>query len=241
MKKYVIYAPHKCGSTIIHKILKDVFNLEYLIDGKSITIITDSGKAKLQFERFIRPHKPKNPVDYKKDYFIFIPRNPIGISISMFYSFGYTHNCPRAIKSAKEQELFYLERENIQNLGLHEFVNTNVEKQVKKIERSWNLQITNKTILPYELMISNFSKFLKELLQDLDRTSAYDKTYEKWKESFRPINDKSYLIETGRIRTHKRTTDIYEWKKKLSDEERSKYLSRFPFIQQYDDFLNNLL
>jgi len=238
MKKYVIYIPHKCGSTIINKILKQVFNLPHLMDGKSVTINTDSGKAKLHFERFIRPNIPKNPVDYKKDDFIFIPRNPIGIIISMYYSFGYTHSCPRHLT----EEKFNLIRQGIQKQELTDYINKNVPRQSSKIQSFWDLPTTNsKTILPYELMVSNFSKFLKELLQALDMTSAYDKTYEKWKGSFRQINDKSDLIETGKIRTHKRTTDIYEWKNKLSNEEQIKLLSRFPFIQQYDDFLNNLL
>jgi hypothetical protein len=122
------------------------------------------------------------------------------------------------------------------------FVNRNTPIESNKIKRFWNFPTTNsKTILPYELMVSNFSKFLKELLQVLDMTSAYDKIYEKWKESFTPIKDQSDLIEAGKIKTHKRTTDIYEWKKKLSNEEQNNLISEFPFIQQYDDFLNKLL
>lgn len=237
MKKYVLYAPHKCGSTIINKILSDVFNLERLINGKSVTINTDSGKAKLQFERFIRPNKPKNAVDYKKDDFIFIPRNPIGITMSMFYSFGYTHKCPAHFT----EKQFELERQKIQKEGLHNYIKNNISMQSTKIEKFWNLPITNKTILPYELMVNNFGKFLKELLQVLDINSLYDKTYEKWKESFTPIKDKSDLIEMGNLKTHKRTTDIYEWKKKLSNEEQIKLLHRFPFIGQYDNFLNEII
>ena len=237
MKKYIVYAPHKCGSTIINKILNDMFNLELLISGKSVTINTDSGKAKLQFERFIRPNKPKNPVDFNKDDFIFIPRNPIGITMSAYYSFGYTHKCP-AHFTEKQWELV---RQKTQKEGLHIYIKNNISIQSTKIEKFWNLPITNKTILPYELMVNNFGKFLKDLLQTLDMVSAYDKTYEKWKGSFDRIEDKSDLIESGKIKTHKRTTDIYEWKKKLSNEEQIKLLHRFPFIGQYDDFLNNLL
>ena len=239
MKKYVIYAPHKCGSTILNIILSDIFNLPIRMQpGKEITVNTDYDKVKLQFERFIRPNKPKSPIDFNKDNFIFIPRNPIGITISMYYSFGYTHCCPR---NCTEEE-FNANRKNVQKEGLKNFVNRNTPIESKKIKRFWNFPTTNsKTILPYELMVSNFSKFLKELLQVLDINSLYDKTYEKWKGSFAQIEDRSNLIEAGKIKSHKRNTDIYEWKKKLSDEEKSKLLSRFPFIQQYDDFLNNLL
>ena len=238
MKKYVVYAPHKCGSTIISKILTDIFNLpERLTVNQEKTINNDVGEAKLQFERFIRPNKPKNPVDYKKDNFIFIPRNPISITMSAYYSFGYTHRCPPHLT----QEQFELKQQKIQKTGLHNYIENNIQKQSTKIENFWNLPMTSKTILPYEFMVDNFSKFLKELLQSLDMTSVYDKTYEKWKDSFAPIEDKSNLIEMGNLKTHKRTTDIHEWKKKLSGEEQSKLLSRFPFVQQYDDFLNKLL
>jgi len=243
MKKYVIYAPHKCGSTVLNTILTDTFNLPTRMQmGKEITANTDYDKVKLQFERVIAFDKPKSPIDFNKDNFIFIPRNPIGIAISMYYSFGYTHNCPRHLKSAKERERFHLRRENIQNLGLHEFVNRNTRIESNKIKRFWDFPTTNsKTILPYELMVSNFSKFLKELLQVLDMTSAYDKIYEKRKGSFCQIKDKSDLIVDGKLKAHKRTTDIYEWKKKLSNEEQNNLISESPFIQQYDDFLNKLL
>ena len=238
MNRYIIYAPHKCGSTIISKILADIFNLpKRLLMSQEKTINNDIGEAKLQFERVVNLEKPAN-IDFIKDNFIFIPRNPIGITISMYYSFGYTHSCPRHLT----EEEFNLKRQAIQKQGLTDYVNEMTPRQSRKIQSFWDFTTTNsKTILPYELMVSNFSKFLKELLQVLDMTSAYDKIYEKWKRSFVQIEDKSNLIEAGKIKTHKRSTDIHEWKKKLSDEEQSKLLSRFPFIQQYDDFLNNLL
>jgi hypothetical protein len=237
MKKYIVYAPHKCGSTIITTILADIFNLpERLLMSQEKTINNDTGEAKLQFEYVVNLKKPAN-IDYIKDNFIFIPRNPIGITMSMFYSFGYTHKCP----AHSTEKQFELNRQKIQKEGLHNYIKNNISNQSTKIEKFWNLPTTNKTILPYELMVNNFGKFLKELLQALDMASVYDKTYEKWKESFAPIEDKSDLIEAGKLKTHKRTTDIHEWKKKLSDEEQSKYLSEFPIIQQYDDFLNKLL
>lgn len=237
MKKYIIYAPHKCGSTITKEILTDIFNLpEGLEMGQEKTINNDAGENKLRFERILNLKKPAN-IDFIKDDIIFIPRNPAGITISMFYSFGYTHSCPMH----KSKEQFELEQQKIQKIGLYEFFDDKIAEQSTKIEECWNWPITNKTILPYELMINNFGKFLKELLKTLDMTSAYDRTYKKFIDSFEPIEDRSNLIETGKIKTHKRTTDIYDWKKKLNEKEQINLLSRFPFIQQYDDFLNNLL
>ena len=236
MKKYIVYAPHKCGSTITSRILTDIFNLPKRL-GKETTINNDSGEAKLQLLRVMQLNKPENPIDLNKDDFIFIPRNPIGITISMFYSFGYTHKCPAGFT----QEQFESKRQKIQKEGLANYINRVTPINSKKIEKFWNLSVTKKTILPYEFMIEDFSRFLKDLLQALDMTSVYDKTYEKWKDSFAPIEDKSNLIEAGKLKTHKRTTDVYEWKKKLSNEEQSELLSRSPFVQQYNDFLNKLL
>ena len=237
MKKYIIYAPHKCGSTIISKILTDIFNLpEQPRMSQEKTINNDVGEAKLQFERFVNLKKPAN-IDFIKDDFIFIPRNPIGITISMYYSFGYTHRRPHG----QSEEEWKNKRQEIQDKGLHGNIKSKLNHQVNKIENFWNFPTANKTILPYEFMIEDFSGFLKELLQTLDMTSAYDKTYEKYEESFSPIEDKSNLIESSNLKAHKRTTDIHEWKKKLSNEEQSKLLSEYPFIQQYDDFLNKLL
>jgi len=238
MKKYIIYAPHKCGSTIISKILTDIFNLPNLLEAnQEKTINNDVGEAKLQFQRVVNFKKLTN-IDFIKDDFIFIPRNPIGITISMYYSFGYTHRRPKG----RSEEEWKNKRQAIQGKGLHGNIKSNLNHQVNKIKNFWNYPTkNNKTILPYEFMIEDFSGFLKELLQTLDMTSAYDKTYEKYEDSFSPIEDKSDLIESSNLKTHKRTTDIHEWKKKLSNEEQSKLLSEFPFIQQYDDFLNKLL
>ena len=238
MKKYIIYAPHKCGSSILFRIIRDVFDIPSSLMSQEIIIDNDSGKAKIQVERFIRIDNPEPLVDFNKDNFIFVPRNPIGITMSMYYSFGYTHNCPKHLT----QEQFKLTQQQIRELGISGYVNKEIWAQTNKIKEFWDVPTTNKKIiLPYELMIRNFSKFLKEFLQTLDVTSKYDKIYEKWKKSFEEIEDKSNLIESGKVKSHKRTTDIYEWKKKLNNEEQIKILKQFPFIQQYDDFLTKIL
>jgi len=215
-----------------------VFNLPKRIASiKEATINNDSGEAKLQFERKIRFPDAESPIDFNKDDFIYIPRNPIGITTSMYYSFGYTHGCPDHLT----QEQFELKQQKIQKTGLHNYIENNISIQSTKIENFWNLPVTSKTILPYELMIDNFSKFLKELLQALDMTSVHDKTYEKWKGSFAQIEDKSDSIEAGKLKVHKRTTDIYEWKKKLDEDFLASLLKEFPFISEYDKYLKEWL
>jgi hypothetical protein len=200
---------------------------------EDIVVNNDSGEAKLQFQQLIRLPDAESRIDFNKYDFIFIPRNPIGITMSMYYSFGYTHKCPTHIT----QEQFELKQQKIQKTGLHNYIENNISIQSTKIENFWNLPMTSKTILPYEFMLDNFSKFLKELLQALDMTSVYDKTYEKWKGSFAQIEDKSDLIEAGKLKVHKRTTDIYEWKKKLDEDFLASLLKECPFISEYDKHL----
>ena len=236
MKKYIIYAPHKCGSSIVSKILKSIFDLPRLNMAEDIVVNNDSGLMKLRFERVINPRKPVG-VNFANDNFIFIPRNPAGITISMFYSFGYTHKCPKHIT----EEQFELNMQKIQKTGLHRFVEDNFVKQSKKIEKFWNLPATSKVILPYELMVSNFKSFLVELLQALDMKSAHGATLTRWEREFSPIEDKSDLIVAGEIKSHKRTTDIYEWKKKLDEDFVVSLLKECPFISEYDKYLKEWL
>lgn len=237
MKKYVIYSPHKCGSTVLARILSDIFNFpEKIRMNQEKSINNDTGSARLRFERHIRLQGPDN-IDLTKDRVIFIPRNPIGIVISMFYSFGYTHPTPPKTTSEQWKQV----QQDIQNSGLLEYIDDHIEASSTKIQRCWNWPINNKIILPYELMVSNFKLFLTELLQSLDMMSVYDTALKKWERSFSVIEDRSSLIESGKMKCHKRTTDIYEWKTKLSKETQARLLGQYPFVQQYDDYLRNIL
>lgn len=236
MKKYIIYAPHKCGSTILAKILKSIFDLPRFNMAEDIVVNNDSGLMKLRFDR------PTDPIkhimgDFANDNYIFMSRNPVAITISMFYSYGYTHGYPSHI--TKEQ--YDQRRRLIQNQGLHEFVKDRLNMMANRIEHCFAIPITNKMILPYELMVSNFKSFLMELLQALDMMSAYNTTLTRWEKEFSPIEDKSDLIVAGKIKPHKRTTDIYEWKKKLDEDFLVSLLKEYPFVSEYDKHLKEWL
>lgn len=232
MNRYRIYAPHKCGSSVLRRMTADITNAQISPD-RIFPISTDIGNAELHFSRDFN----FNEQIPKEECLIFIPRNPISICISAYYSFGYTHRCPF---NSTEHE-FSLKRKKIQEMGLQRFVEKEINHQCNYVKNILDLNYDNKTVIPYELMIDNFNDFLKYYLAAIDMTSSYQSVYSKWNSEFCPIADQSHLIESGKLKTHKRTTDIYEWKKKLSDEELSKLLSRFPIIQQYDDFLNEIL
>ncbi len=217
MKKYNIIAPHKCGSSIINRIINSINELK---------------PGHLYFSRF-----PNEYVNCPENSFIFVVRNPLAICISAFYSFGYTHGVPRH-RTAEEHKLIQKE---IRKLGLSSFIEQRMPEHEGKIRNIFNLKGDNKLILPYELMIADFGRFLKKILNYINSPELFDQLYQRWHSSFTPINDQTKLIVNNKLKTHKRTTDIHEWKKKIPSEDLAKYITEYPFILEYDKFLQKLL
>ena len=104
-----------------------------------------------------------------------------------------------------------------------------------------NLNLNNKIILPYEFMISNFHEFLHEFLSYIGFSSLHTSIYNRWSHEFQPIQDLSQDIVEGKVKSHKRTTDIYEWQKKLPTPDINDYLTKYPFLTEYQELLNNYL
>jgi len=229
MDRYRIYAPHKCGSSILRKMTVDITNSKIPSD-KDVLIHTNTGKAKLHFSRDFNANK-KTPV---KDHTIFITRNPISMSISAYYSFGYTHGIPRGT----DKVAFTRYRAKIQQMGLEKFVDKRVGVQCRVIQDILNYKHGTKTIIPYELMVTNFSDFLKQYLDTLNMSNLYQTAYSKWHESFKPIEDKSDSIVAGEYKKHKRTTDIHEWQKKLAPDLIQTLLQRHSVIGKYLELLS---
>jgi hypothetical protein len=229
MKRYIIYAPHKCGSSVLQRITSGATNVNIQPD-KDFIIQTDRGEAKLHFSRKL----DLNQKFTEEDRFVFIPRNPISICISAYYSFGYTHRKPSRLSDAQ----FMRWRGKIQKAGLEGYVNNNIKDRCISIQNILGFDCNNKTIIPYELMITNFSDFLKNYLTAIDMSSSYQSAHSKWNSEFDPIVDQSDLIESGEIKTHKRTTDIYEWKKKLNQTKLQNILEEYPVINEDFELLS---
>ena len=229
MNKYIIYAPHKCGSSILRKMTADITNVNIKPD-KEFIIQTDRGEAQLHlFRKFKFSQK-----NQEEDRLICIPRHPISICISGYYSFGYTHRCPPQFTEVE----FARRRKKTQHIGLEGFIENNIKKACKITEHTLHSNYNNKTVIPYELMITNFSDFLKNYLTAINMTSSYQSAYSKWNSEFCPIADRSDLIESGTLKTHKRTTDIYEWKKKLDQNKLQNILKEYPIINEYCELLS---
>lgn len=228
MNRYIIYAPRKCGSSVIRRMTADITNTRILPD-RFFPISTDMGNAELNFTRDFN----FNEQIPKEERLIFIVRNPISICISAYYSFGYTHKKPGHFSDAQ----FIRWRDKIQKAGLEGNIDNKIETQCNLIQNILDFDCKNKTIIPYELMVTNFSDFLKNYLTAIDMSSSYQSAYSKWNSEFCPIADQSDLIEFGTLKTHKRTTDIYEWKKKLDQNKLQNILEQHPVINEYLELL----
>lgn len=229
MNRYRIYVPHKCGSSILRKMTTDIVSSNIFQD-RILPISTDIGNAELCFSREFN----FNEQIPKEERLIFIPRNPISMCISAYYSFGYTHKQPRGMSEPE----FIDFRDRILKQGLETFIEKTIDKQSKLIQEILSYNHNNQTIIPYELMVSNFSDFLKLYLDALNMSNLYQTAYSRWHENFKPIRDKSDLIVSGEYKAHKRTTDINEWRKKLEPGLIRDILQRHPVIGDYLELLS---
>jgi hypothetical protein len=206
----------------------DITNAQISPD-RIFPISTDIGNAELHFSRDFN----FNEQTPKEECLIFIPRNPISICISAYYSFGYTHRCPF---NSTEHE-FSLKRKKIQEMGLQRFVEKYINRECNYVKNILHSNYDNKTVIPYELMIDNFNAFLSKYLSSINMSSRHEFIYSRWNKEFNPIKDQSDLIESGSIKTHKRTTDIYEWKTKLNQSVLENILAKHEIINEYIELL----
>lgn len=158
----------------------------------------------------------------------------------MFYSFGYTHKPPLFSTELKKKQ-FEDRRNFILNSTLEEFVSLRLENQCNRIQSLVDLDLNKKIILPYEFMISNFHSFLHELLSYMNLSSLHASIYSSWSHEFAPIQDLSEDIVKGNLKSHKRTSDIYEWQKKIPKSDINDYFSKYPFLHDYQKLLDNYL
>ena len=230
--RYNIIATNKCGSTILQKVLGCIFG-----DSKSKTIfnnhnVVTHGEAEYMFSRNTELIDDKIHAD---DKFVCVPRNPVSMSVSMFYSYAYTHpqNKNQTKKQYKESRL------KNQETGLEKYVEQAMKRNSRKIERIFDSKV-DKTLIPYELMISNFELFLHQLLDSLNMLHRYEQVYAEHKSDFKPIEDKSDQIVSGKYKGHKRTTDINEWKTKFDKKTLNHYIKMYPIVKTYENYLKSL-
>ena len=230
MKKYIIHVPHKSGSVINGKILRFIYNTK-LTDGTIYDITNKAGLAQVVLSRYF----PESASI--EDHIVMIPRNPVSALISRFYSFGYTHTSPKHKTSQEHEEA----QEQIRQAGIEQYITDNISRQSQLVRDILHSPHQYKCIIPYEVMISNFQSYLSHLLDFLDMSDSFQRVYDRWSGEFVAIKDRTSEIEAGSMKPHKRTTDIYEWKKKLDEDFLVSLLKECPFISEYDKYLKEWL
>jgi hypothetical protein len=235
--RYNIIAPHKCGSSILKQVLRRIFERKgYACTVKrgyawTVNSINSAGEHESVEYRFSR----RIPEDlHGQSKCIFIPRNPLAISISMFYSFAYTHLKPEEMTEKRWQNF----QAKQQKMGCEKFVEKCISTNCKKIKGIFNSD-RDKTIIPYELMVVNFELFLQKFLDSLNLSDFYGETFNVFKERFQPIEDKSDDIVLGNYKGHRRTTDINEWQSKFNETTLSRYMDKYPMIKEYHDYIQS--
>lgn len=245
MSDFVVTARHKCGSSILKRILKyaalciKTGESEYYKKPENSYIIkpnnANDNERTIHFYRNSRQHQ----AHHESDKYVFILRNPLSICISAYYSFGYTHKRP----SNKTEEEFKIYREHILSKGLEGYIDSNIERVSSEIEWFFNSKLEHKTFLPYELMLSDFGRFLYDLLESINCLELYTVLFDRWADEFKPFDDRSHEIERQGLKTHKRTSNINEWKEKITEDKLKEYISNNPGLNQYikwsDCTLNN--
>lgn len=233
--KYLIIAPHKSGSTIFQRILRDITTsrtpeAETKSKPAHFVLKTDDREIEIEFTRHL------NFIDTRDTAtsLVLFTRNPLATCISMYYSFGYTHGKPDHMTD----EFFKKWRDNIVNSTLEQYVESKLRVQVKKLNTILDPKLNDKLVLSYELMITNFGECLKQFLDYIQMPQLYESTYKRWNKEFNKIEDRSDEIVKGGLKVHKRTTDIHEWRKKLSPEFIDKMLHQYPAIRKYIEHID---
>ena len=167
-----------------------------------------------------------------KDKYLFVIRHPISRLISAYYSFGWTHGIKaRWIKDAEERkeqsEKMLAMRKKIQSLTLEEYImkclqeGKSLQKYQNKISKFIGQCVTlqepdNTLVLPYEFFISQPVNFFNEVYRFLELQVSGEYILEQHKDQLTPVIDSTEKIEQEGFKTHRRSSDIHEWKNKIN-------------------------
>lgn len=243
---------HKAGTSIQRRIFKEIsihkdFNF---FDG-------EMEKTNKPFIRTMRKVNEKNNLLTADDALnIFILRHPISSIISAYYSYGWTHPTdvpPEITDTSKRKDIEnYLKklRNEVKELSLNEYV----EEFINSPEKSWANQdwVTaynrilcdselknnyNFAFIPYEIFLINYRKVSDIISKLLDLETLY--TYNNFKHFFKKQKDlSSDIVEDGLI-VHKRNTNIYEYREKISEDIIRKFQKAFPITNVFEEYVEN--
>lgn len=266
MKKSHIIIPHKCGSTIICKITREIcqeHKVQFEDLDHSVTFAQKKPELHISFTRKVcnSPLSEFKWDEKNTDKYLFVIRHPISRLISAYYSFGWTHATQAAwIKDAEKRKLTEKKmsklRNRIQNLTLEEYIEGALCRNSKELEHQSSSRILefirqcttlpnpdNTLILPYELFIARPINFFNQAFRFLDLPRGGQYVANKYKSEITPVNDSTEKIKKQGFKTHRRSSDIHEWKSKINiedllskttEENRLLIESYSKFLQQYN-------
>ena len=95
----------------------------------------------------------------------------------------------------------------------------------------------NFAFIPYEILLVNYRKVSDIISKLLDLETHY--TYNNFKHFFKKQKDLSTDIVKDGLIVHKRNTNIYEYREKISEDIISKFQKAFPITKVFDDYIEN--
>lgn len=214
LESVYFYTLHKCASSLFSDyVLKNVRGLrpmdyaDRFYKGESIDCVTfkekgfiygpirlSTGPTSAIYSRFIEPASRN---DFIRDKIaIFFIRDPRDILVSLYYSFGYTHEFS-AVKEIEEQQRQIREIVRAKTIDTFALEFANVTVNFFDIIDRLSQACTRGIILKYEDMIDDWEKFSSELTKYLNiGRKALRQTYKR----SRPLETES---ATGHRRSGK--------------------------------------
>lgn len=253
MKTTHIKIPHKCGSTIINTIFKhgaDLCSNTFKdLDSVSKSHYHESSEHEMIFTRHITDIDQLYKWDsVNKNKHLFVVRHPLTRLISKYYSFGWTHTeNPRWIQDKKERKKISAEiinsKKNIQQISLDDYIINGLGSRVDRfMSKCIQKPITTCTcILPYEMLVTDPDRFITTSLDFLSMADVAENVIDNFRDQLTPIEDRTDKIINNECKSHRRTSDIHEWKTKLdihyiNNKTKNIHVKMF---DQYADFLSS--
>lgn len=253
MKKTHIKIPHKCGSTIMNKIFRygsGICSNTYRdLDHVSNSHHHESSVQETTFTRHITDIDQTYAWDsINNDNHLFVVRHPLSRLISEYYSFGWTHGTSANwIQDEEERKIvsdqMKYRKKIIQKTSLDDYIIDSLGLEIGNfISKCIQKDTTTCTcILPYEMFVTDPQQFITTSLNFLSMSDVVEDVIDKFRDQLSPIDDRTDDIVNNNLKTHRRSSDIHEWRTKIdidyiNKETKNKHVDKF---DQYADFLTS--
>lgn len=245
-----VIIPWKCGSSLVNRILiyvanKSKFNYTSL-DNVKQTVKFDDADKHLIFsrnpKRFVNLKQPPHTNVNK----LIVLRHPLSRLISQYYSFGWTHTTDAKWITNREQrraKRLQLEKDqkDIRSMKIDDYVARELGNYIDQYISDClsDVESPGTVILPYELLIQQPTVFVNKVLNLIEETDSLNQVLTEFHKDFQPVEDSTNRILTEGYRTHRRSSDVHEWKHRLNMDYINQQTNNIhnDYIEQYNEFL----